>query len=344
MLALFDDTTARLLCSAAIPLTHIQPGVHYNLKLALPAGAWLFVTLCLVTAPQLELSQWRQLQDVADRCVHVRLAEVSDGVLTQETPAGAFGIVACFDVDAGSAGTGQSQKQTQRAAEAQGSARSTNSRSGSAQHAARSRSASPASSKSSSSAEPGVAFSAASGSTSPSHSSPESAPQPIAEAASDDETSSVNIALNQPASRQHRYTERAGSQHSSHSNHRRPSKLVVPLAKMYTPLAGTRDSMNAALEKLAPQRHLLQRTLMPIASCSAPDQLLWPVLHGALRALEPVQMRNASLAVSLHLLLLTGHSVMLGSCSLPLSSLPLDGHGDIQVFGDLPVQDADGAP
>ena len=62
MLALVDDASARVLCSTAVPLQHLSPGAHFNLKLALPGGAALYVTLCLEASPRQELARWQALQ------------------------------------------------------------------------------------------------------------------------------------------------------------------------------------------------------------------------------------------------------------------------------------------
>jgi hypothetical protein len=65
LLAVVADDTSRLLCQASLPLAAVAPGLHYHLKLLLPAPGGapqpaLFVTLCLQPAPRTQLHHlWR---------------------------------------------------------------------------------------------------------------------------------------------------------------------------------------------------------------------------------------------------------------------------------------------
>lgn len=56
-LAIVNDTNSKLMLKCALPVGHLLPGCHYNLRLLLPGGAAggsvaLYVTLCLSDAPK----------------------------------------------------------------------------------------------------------------------------------------------------------------------------------------------------------------------------------------------------------------------------------------------------
>ena len=97
LLAVIDDESARVLTTSSIPLRHLSPGQHYNLKLSLPAGAELFLTVFLEQAPTLQLTRWRALSDV-DGVLQVRLAECSAALGEGRDSARHFGVLARFSV------------------------------------------------------------------------------------------------------------------------------------------------------------------------------------------------------------------------------------------------------
>jgi hypothetical protein len=57
--AIMNDDNSLLMLKASLPLAHLLPRVHYNLKLVMPGGplgssVGLYVSLCLVECPRLE--------------------------------------------------------------------------------------------------------------------------------------------------------------------------------------------------------------------------------------------------------------------------------------------------
>eukprot|EP00195_Chlamydomonas_chlamydogama_P003162 CAMPEP_0202919350 /NCGR_PEP_ID=MMETSP1392-20130828/75650_1 /ASSEMBLY_ACC=CAM_ASM_000868 /TAXON_ID=225041 /ORGANISM="Chlamydomonas chlamydogama, Strain SAG 11-48b" /LENGTH=598 /DNA_ID=CAMNT_0049612687 /DNA_START=111 /DNA_END=1904 /DNA_ORIENTATION=- len=83
MIAIVNDDNSRLLLKCAVPLAHIVPNVHYNLKLIMPGGplgsnVTLHISLCLVDSPRSELRRVKQLAGSSVRnVIQTRLAALS---------------------------------------------------------------------------------------------------------------------------------------------------------------------------------------------------------------------------------------------------------------------------
>ncbi|MEW5309909.1 MAG: hypothetical protein WDW38_001752 [Sanguina aurantia] len=81
LLALVNDDHSRLMLKCSLPLAHILPGLHYNLRLLLPGGPLgsrvsLFVSICLVACPRTALRHHASLT-AAPALVEARLAACS---------------------------------------------------------------------------------------------------------------------------------------------------------------------------------------------------------------------------------------------------------------------------
>lgn len=60
--AIMNDDNSLLMLKAAVPLAHLLPSLHYNLKLVMPGGplgasVGLYVSVCLTNCPRME-ARW----------------------------------------------------------------------------------------------------------------------------------------------------------------------------------------------------------------------------------------------------------------------------------------------
>jgi hypothetical protein len=319
LLALVDDSSARVLCSAAVPLRHLTPGQHFNLRLALPGAGELFVTLCLATAPQHELARWREQQGGCDGVLHARLAECEGAVIPEDERARCFGVVACFDVEAaGAAGAATGSSQGAGGSDVR------------------------------SSKEPGAKQSDAKASDDLSDSSDEkssgsdeheSEGEPSTPSPQPARSDSPDVPSTEPSAGETQ-TDGSSPQSAGSPTAAMPSDAALTLQTLYTPLAGMRTAMLPTLEKLAQAQTVSSRTVMPIVGSRAPAEQMWPVMHGALRALGKGLLAANALTVSLYLVPLAGAGRLIGKCHLPLRRLPADGAGALTAYRDLDLEGA----
>jgi hypothetical protein len=299
LIALIDDVTARVLCSSSVPLCHLTPGQHFNLRLALPGTAALYVTLFLDRAPARELSRWRALDGAVEAVLQARLAQCSAPLL-EGSMEGVFGVVACFAVEAVGEGHGTAPKESGASQEPTGAPEDEGTEGGE-------------------SVQEGPVASKAERSSSPQASEPE---------ASGSDASGPPKQSSTPQAPPPQCT-------SSGSPEGTPQQSPMMLADVYTTLSGSREQMLAALKALAKAQGLLQQSVLPIVGVRDPAAQLWPVMHGALHGVE--QGRGGMLAVALHRVAMSGMGAFLGQCQLPLHALLAGetGVGRLTPFEDL---------
>lgn len=301
LLALVDDGSARVLCSTAVPLRHLTPGQHFNLRLALPGSGELFVTLCLALAPRRALAQWERLPVRPAGVVHARLAECPGAVVPEAARASCFGVFARFDIE--SAGAAASQgRGSRRQSTASSATSATEASSERAEQRASSASSGTERSSGARSGTEGAAASQLGGET------PADGRPPAALDSASAGRGSASFTLND----------------------------------IYTRLSGTRAAMLPVLERAARQLTVSSSTVMPIVGSARPDEQLWPVLHGALRAMDADARRAGVLVVTLVRVALSGNSLVIGRLRLPLHGVKFDGAGALSMHRDLPLEGCTG--
>ena len=341
LLALVDDDSARVLCSTAVPLRHIRPGSHYSLRLSLPGGGALFVTLVLATAPATELEQMQARAAQLAAVLHVRLASCTAPLVPLAVGAaeGFCGVAARFEVA--------------DAAHAQTLAARSGSASGAAAAAARGRGGDKVAKEK---GEPAAAEqltrsrsnSSRASSSADSATSDERASEPsaagsaiVADGANDGSPSGM------PAARRSGGGAAAGGQ--DHDRQPTPMALGAHIragaasghvrSECYVSMSGSRAEIMQALEAHTRALSAECGVTLPILGSQHGDQQLWPVMHAVPLAVDKDLANRGDLQLTLYAIKGAGLGDCLGTCSLALETLlqvadgSLNLRSDLQLFG-----------
>jgi hypothetical protein len=301
LLALVDDNATRVLCSTAVPLQHLVPGVHYNLKLAIAAGAVLLVTVLVESAPMEELQHMQQVSSGFGSMLLARLAacSVPMGLENGQKPGQGLGTFLQFWIDSSSSDlkdqtqndskSGEQEERVTRQSNASNLAPMSSKVSGSQARPSHASTTPPRTSKASASA-------AGSDSTLPPHSS------------SGRQTKESPHLQDWPA---------------------------LSFETVYIEANSQEKDITTLLERRSSKESMLQGSSIPIVGTQRPDQQLWPISHGILQALPKAANSSCMLMIILYQLHLQGTSKFLGCCRVPLSRLVAMEDGSLEVLSDL---------
>jgi hypothetical protein len=324
LLALVDDNATRVLCSTAVPLQHLVPGVHYNLKLAIAGGAVLLITVLVESAPWKEMQQLQQVSSGVGSVLLVRLASCSiplcptDGNASGEC----LGTVMQIRVESNTSSFKSCAENDDKCNKQSGH--------------------SPRESPGDTNNSPPRSSNASSSPTRPSNASkPQSGPGDASDSLSTN-TSTISKTQKDPKESTGSAVSVDGTVPQAPIAGKQASegphlldRQGLEVEAVYIEVASHQKNTTELLESCGQRYGMLQGSIVPIVGTRRPDQQLWPITHGVLQALPKVDSMSFVLVIMLYQLHMQGTGMFLGCCKLPLTRVLASEGGALVVSSDL---------